>query len=304
MICTITLTPTIDKIIRGKKYDELRFEPEAFSYACGGCGIKVSKYLKKAKIDSVATYIVSSKRAAFFKELLSKDAISSIALETNTITPTHSYYIDENEDVIVQKEAYQQISDAQLFMFASVLFGKMENSTTLLSYEDTQISVETMRHFYQEIAKNSELLVCDLHPKYYEACTSRRMDVLLIDKDTFNIYMNNDATPLSECIKIIHNELTPLSKIIVYAYAPNDFLIFYGGNVYRALSLIKLANKKIYKEAILAAILTCLETDAMFEDMCKQCIMSSIGSNLSDGLCVTSALTKEKLEKSIHIYSI
>jgi 16S rRNA (guanine966-N2)-methyltransferase len=67
-----------------------------------------------------------------------------------------------------------------------------------------------------------------------------------------------------------------------------------------ALSCIKenLKFTKFIEESVV------LETDVMFEEMCKQCIMSSIGSNLSDGLCMTSALAKEKLEKSIHIYSI
>lgn len=304
MITTITLTPNIEKKVYGKNFDELRFVNENATYACGGVGIKVSQYLKQANVDTTAAYISGSKMASFFQEELGKQEIATIALETNGTIPLQIKYIDENEKVTTQNEENQFVDDAMLSLFASVLKDKMIKDCTMFEYNDAHFSMEAMASFYQMIASNSNMLICDLHPKYYEACTAKRMDVLLIDLKQFQFYMQKKDIPLSECMEVIHNELTPLAKIIVFAYAPNDFIIFYGGNVYRALSMVKLEHKIVYKEAILTAILTSLENDADFEGMCKQCVVFSIASNLSDGFKVATPLMAEKLAKSIHVYQI
>lgn len=305
MIYTITLTPALEKRVRGRRYDEIRFEAESFRYNCAGCGIKTSLYLKQEGIQSTAAYICGYKASSFIKEEMEKRDIPTIALETNVETPYHMYFIDEDENVSSNYEKNQEVSDAHISMFSTILTEKMEDSaTSVLEYNETHISQEAMQDFYNKVSEKSELCIVNVHPKYYASLKDHRADILLMDQDDFSLYMGKSNCPLSETMEIISKELLPLAQIIMYMHTPNDFLVFYGNHIYRVLSMIKLTNQHIYKEAVLSAILSCLNKDSDFETMCKECIILSSGACISDGLFMTTALTKEKIENTIHIYPI
>lgn len=305
MIYTITLTPALEKRVRGKRYDEISFEATSFRYNYAGCGIKVASYLKQEGIIATTAYLCGYKASSFIQEEMQKRGIPVIAVETSIDTPYHTILIDEDENVMVQEEASQQISDAHASLFTSVLYEKMEeNATVVLEYNDTTMSSKAMKELYDKIREKSELCIVNVHPKYYESLSAHKVDVLLMDENDFRLYTGNDKTPLSETMEIIQQELAPLSQILIYMHSPNDFLVFYGSHIYRVLSLIKLTNKKIYKEAVLSAILSCLENDSDFETLCKECIKCSTGANISDGLVMTTALAKEEIEKTIHVYPI
>ena len=305
MIYTICLTPSIEKRVRGTNVDEIRFNAEQFSYNVSGTGIKVSNYLKHFGIDTTCVYLSGSKTSAFIEEELTKKEIKTISVESNVVSVMQTIFIDENENVQTTKEPLQIVSDAHLSLFQSVLENKIEEKATIvMEYNDMALSKEAMSAFYKQLAKKAELLICDIHPKYYEVLAQRKVDVLTMDETSFLTYMNEESVPLSKTMEIIQEELTPLAQIIIYMYAPNDFLIFYNKRIYRVLSTIKLASKKIYKEAVLAKLLQCLENDDNFETMCKECLKSSMGANLSDGLFITTELALEKMDNSVHVYSI
>ena len=305
MIYTITLTPAVEKRIRGENFDELRFEAKSFSYNIGGCGLKTSLYLKKKNIDSCAALLCGKEYSSFFKEELEKRSIENIIVESANTTPMHFHYIDEEENVISKKETTEILTDEQISLFASVLQEKMKEAEIVsVEYNDVHISKQTFASFYKKISEKADIMICDVHPKYYESISGEKTDVLLVDKKNFLLYMGKDKCALSNAIDIIQKELTPLAKILIYMIDPTDFLIFYNGRVYRSLNLIKLKNKKICREAVFCAIITSLEKDYDFEEMCKECIVMSVGANISDGLFIPSEATLEKLKNTTHVYSI
>lgn len=305
MIYTITLTPAIEKRVRGKMKDEITFEGEGFTYNCAGVGIKVSKYLSHYKIENTAAFVCGVNASPFILQELNHRGIKSIHMETNAKTPYHVLLIDEQENCRCMDEENQQVDDIQLQLFQSILIPQIqEKAVSILEYNLNHLSYKRMDEFYHSLYAKSEVMICDLHPDYFPILKEKPANVLVLNESQMLSYMQKDKYPLSEIMDVISQAFTPMAKIIVYTIAVNDFILFFEKERYRVVCSIKNPHAKIYKEALLCGILKCYMEDGDLNKLSKECITMSVATSISDGLFLPSDELIEEIVKSINVYRL
>lgn len=305
MIYTITLTPCIEKRVHGINKNDVLFEGESFAYNSGGIGIKLSKYLKYYQIESSAAFISGKTGVKFISQDLKERGIDYVYIETNADTPYQVITINELEERQDLDTQRQNVSENELKIFQSVLCGKMlNNSVSVLEYNDCAFPLSTFESFYQALSDKSEVLICDLHPQYYPMLKKRNANVLLMEEKQIATYLRKEKNPLSDVIEVITKEFSNLAKIIVYAISSNDFLLFMENEIYRVVCSVKSSSKTIYKEALLCGIIKCYEEDGDMETLSRECISMSVGAALSDGLYVSNKKVLEELQSKITVYRL
>ncbi|NBK98940.1 MAG: hypothetical protein EOM50_13140 [Erysipelotrichia bacterium] len=303
MIKTITLTPCIEKRVRGKQVDEISYRIEKVSMSSGGIGIKVSKLLKAYHLENKAMMIAPSNIASFLKEDLMTYGIECKMMETANTGSVNLVFLDDDYRDQLCETGY--VDDLQLSLFTSICKEEIHSQDVVVFvHEQEDISIQGISCFLEMLERQSKVQVLVLHPSYWHILKQYHANVLLVDEIQCLHYLKKQRLPLSEMMDSIQKQLTPFAKIIIYTLQYNDFLVFVEGQVYRVVCHIKSSHHTIYKEALITGIIRCYEEDGDLEMLCEQCMCLSVGMSISKGLSVPDEKSIAILKEKVILYSL